>query len=906
MKKLSKWLSIIFLLMIILAVSICDKKVDVNVTYDSAEKNNPEGMATLYYGDGTGFSESRSVYATIQDYSVNFSFRTLLPVKQLRFQPTKQQGQEAYLKQIDIFVNGEKVSSLASKDIYNVVYPDQDSADVLLNDNQVIVAYKGTNTWCYIDFLPSFVECMNQYTLGTGIYAIFVFLIITLPTIIIFLNGYWKHNILYKEIQKYGSGLALFICLLLLWFFQKWIGLVSVIILWLCPFLVWRNHNGEKHRKRRYVANYLTLAFTGAILTYSRDILWGLMEGYQWKIDYIFLVLCGWVGSIAMWDILGSENDSMDEDEKIWFSMDCQKLVSAFALVCLTFLLYEYIKTGIRNSEWFSVIVIERVVIRFLTPVYLMNVLWGVLFLWTLISLLGNGIAFILYGIVYLILVVGNIIKIIFHNTLLTPLDFMQLNEAFKIAQTVLGTFVFYMILVFAVIAAIIGIVLLVVFRKKWIPYLKLSPSWVGFISCLTVCICLTRNIVNEEYKERDVFYRGYANEFDNEDCDGFAFYNLINISKISEIFMSEPDGYSEEYVENIKQSFSSNEEKKAEEKSPNVILIMAESLFDIENIPEVTFNQEIEPTLREYKKGTLISPRYGGYTSAVEYEALTGLSLAYYPSAMVPYTTYFNSADKTIPSIASEFNKNGYKTYAIHPNDKTFYNRDSAYKIMGFDTFLDKSAFTLNADNVVAGIYLKDQPIADRIKDLIDENEDPVFTFAVTIAGHYMSTVRYETTDVVAYSEQLNESELDEIEQAATAYQETDEMFKDIINYINQSGEPTLLYIFGDHLPPLPAFEKLNYIQNIDQKYGTCLSAYSNYREIEFPEYITPNQIAAQIMHDSGIEHSSYYDYIYGLREKYPVIHKEYCTVEDNPELEIYRTIQYDIMFGEQYFYES
>lgn len=905
MKRLRKLLPILFLLAIIFTVSVSDKKVDVLVTYDSEADVNPEGTATLYYSDGSGFLEEKSDYETIQDYSVDFSFRTFLPVKQLRIQPTRKEGQAVYLKKVDFFVNNEMICSLSAKDIYGAIDLEQESAEVKLADAQLIVDYYKSNAWCYIDFLPSFVENLNKYTVREGINSICIILILLVPLGIMYLNPYMMKNNLYKKIHKYGSGIGFFVCLLLLWFLQNWLSLPGILLLWLCPFVFWNNFRENKVHKMRYVTDYLAVAFCAMILVYSKDILWSMTGEYTWKVDYIFLVLCAWMGSIALWDLLELRRESTDNNSNKWLFMDYRRLITPFVVVCITFLLYEYVKYGIINSGWYGTAAAERLLTRFLQPEYLMNVLWGVLFLWTLLSLLGKGIGYILYGILYLTLLIGNIVKITFHNTLLTPLDFVQLSEAFKIAETMLGTAVFYLILCVLAISLIVLFVLAVIFRKKWIPYFKFSPSWVCFVSCLTVCVCLTVNVVREVYFDRNIFYKGYVNEFANEQCDGFAFYNLINLSKINEIFMSEPEEYSEEYVEAIKQDFPVNEKKSMGSTSPNVILIMAESLFDIENIPEVTFNQKIEPTLREYKKGTLISPRYGGYTSAVEYEALTGLSLAYYPSAMVPYTTYFNATDNMIPSIVSEFNKNGYLTYAIHPNDKTFYNRDKAYEIMGFDTFLDQSAFTFNEDNVVAGVYLKDQPIADKIKALIDENEEPVFTFAVTIAGHYMNEKRYETTDIEASCDLLSESELDDIVQAATAFQETDQMFGDLVEYIKQSEEPTLLYIFGDHLPPFPAFEKLNYIQDINQKYATCLSAYSNYTEIEFPEYITPNQIAAQIMHDSGIGHSGYYDYIYALREQYPVIHKEFCSVEDNTDLEIYRTIQYDIMFGNQYFYE-
>ena len=138
----------------------------------------------------------------------------------------------------------------------------------------------------------------------------------------------------------------------------------------------------------------------------------------------------------------------------------------------------------------------------------------------------------------------------------------------------------------------------------------------------------LSSMVINGKYKELGIFYKGYENEFVNEQSDGVAFYNLINFVNLKEVIMKEPDNYTEEYVNDLKNQFANvvgNVENGSEK--PNVILIMAESLFDIENIDEVTFNSSVMPTLKQYQKGTLISPRYGGYTSAVEYEALTGLT---------------------------------------------------------------------------------------------------------------------------------------------------------------------------------------------------------------------------------------------------------------------------------------
>lgn len=180
---------------------------------------------------------------------------------------------------------------------------------------------------------------------------------------------------------------------------------------------------------------------------------------------------------------------------------------------------------------------------------------------------------------------------------------------------------------------------------------------------------------------------------------------------------------------------------------------------------------------------------------------------------------------------------------------------------MLGFKTFLDKTAFEFTEDNTVAGQFLKDGPIGEKIISLIEENDNPIFAFAVTIAGHYMEEDRYQETTIDVQSDKLDESELNDLKQAATAYHETDEMFDNLINYLEDCNEPTLVYIFGDHLPPLPAFNKLNYTQNLYNKYGTFLAAYSNYKDIIFPEYVTPNQLAPQMLIDSGADYSSYYN---------------------------------------------
>lgn len=116
----------------------------------------------------------------------------------------------------------------------------------------------------------------------------------------------------------------------------------------------------------------------------------------------------------------------------------------------------------------------------------------------------------------------------------------------------------------------------------------------------------------------------------------------------------------------------------------------------------------------------------------------------------------------------------------------------------------------------------------------------------------------------------------------------------------------PTVVYVWGDHLPALGMFN--NYLGDAKFKYTVPMIAFSNYTDVEVGcEDISPNQISTQIIKDTGIEHSTYFDYVYSLRKDYPVLQGEWIgDVSDNVEIQRYSYIQYDLLFGKRYLLEK
>lgn len=894
--KMKKILIISLMFIFLLCLNIVGRKINITIEYADQKNNVPYGLTTLYFDNGNGFEEKDSVYEEIQDMTVHYSFHPLGIIKGLRIIPMRDGLTETYIDKLSLYIDDILVEEIEGEEFYASIAKNESAAQIEYIDDCILVKYKESEPWPYINLNYKTCLLANSFSWNTCVKTILCLVILFLP---IGIKKVVKHNIIKKKnIVEPKQKLAVFmVTLLILWFLQKWLNIYLVVVLWLLPYLFY-SYEERKNERCNWIS-ILAFGIVSIAITFSCETISSLwtVKDYEWNIDYIILIVFSWIGTSVIESILSSCSRN-DKDSQL--IKNDSIIADVLVIVTGIFTLYEMMKFTLTTPAFYKTIITDLIG-RMMTPVYLMNLFWGVIFLTVLCGFLGKGLGIFTFGIASLILIIGNAIKIYYHNTLLTPIDFLQIEEMFRIAESVIGTNMIALIILVIIALVIVGFWT----RNKWIHILKPRFNLLYVAIPGIICIDLTFKVISFEYEDRDVFYKGYENEFVNERYDGVVFYNLINISKIKEIYMDEPDNYSYEYVQNKIREFETYIDGCKSEVRPNVILIMAESLFDIENVEGLAFNEEIETTLQQYESGMLISPRYGGYTSAVEYEALTGLSLIFYPSALVPYTTYFNQVDKSIPSIAHEFKNNGYETYAIHPNDKTFYNRDIAYQMLGFDEFLDKTAFEYSKDNVVAGTFLKDMPIAEKITELISTKDEPVFAFATTIAGHYMKEDRYSTTEIFASHDSLNTMELNEIEQAATSYKETDDMFRYLVEFIKASEEPTLLYVFGDHLPPLPTWNKLNYASNFYEKYGTVLASYSNFSEIVMPEYMTPNQLAAQLMVDSGICHSSYYDYIYSLRNNYPIIHSELLNDEQLFDLETYHLIQYDIMFGNQWFYK-
>ena len=316
-----------------------------------------------------------------------------------------------------------------------------------------------------------------------------------------------------------------------------------------------------------------------------------------------------------------------------------------------------------------------------------------------------------------------------------------------------------------------------------------------------------------------------------------------------------------------------------------NIIVIMNETFADLRVINDELISDEYMPfvdSLNENTiKGNLYVPIFGGQTCDTEFEMLLGASTQY--TSVTPYQTLMR---KETESIVSYLKDRGYYTQAFHPYSAKNWNRHRVYGYMGFDEFLDiKAVEEMGYDGpYILRRYCSDEADYYKIIQEYEENKDEkYFMFNVTIQNHSGYDIEYEdlpsTVDLSAYGEYPL------TEQYLTLIKKSDEAFQGLIEYFSGVEEPTLICMFGDHMPRIePEFYSLLYGKEESeltesekqQKYITPLIIWTNYDiEEKYLEKISANFLTLEILKAANIDIEGYWSVLNEVYEKYPVLAK-------------------------------
>lgn len=411
----------------------------------------------------------------------------------------------------------------------------------------------------------------------------------------------------------------------------------------------------------------------------------------------------------------------------------------------------------------------------------------------------------------------------------------------------------------------------------------------------MLIFLCTSYMGINMEYIESES--KGYANftRFRRTSEYGGLVNFFLDLGIMN--LENEDINYSEETMKNLYKKYENDIVGKQE--YDNVIVVLMESYYDMNDFANLKFEKDPLLNYRKYaeKNGEtkLVVTGIGGGTSNVEYQALTMHSVDQYYEGIYPYMHLIKDDVYTLPQL---FKDNGYETTAIHTYKKSFYSRDSAYEKMGIDRFISDEDFE---NPEITGVNISDNEIYEAIVETL-ESQDKSFITATTMGCH----APYIGFEYEEYDEWVNlEKALDEVEVGTNNYfqslRNADKMLGNLIDYIDNLDEKTLLIAYGDHYPLVYwILEEEGIVEKNDQNlspekypelFETPYIVHSNVQnDIEVKEKTTPSELGMYILENVklekiGVLYNGIYNYFKG-----------------NETLENYQLMQYDNIQGEQY----
>jgi hypothetical protein len=235
---------------------------------------------------------------------------------------------------------------------------------------------------------------------------------------------------------------------------------------------------------------------------------------------------------------------------------------------------------------------------------------------------------------------------------------------------------------------------------------------------------------------------------------------------------------------------------------------------------------------------------------------------------------------------MAYNLKKLGYRASILHNNSGNFYGRNLVFANLGFDAFSTLETMR-NVEYNDLG-WAKDIVLVDEIMEALSYSEEPDLVYAIAVQSHG-DYPRIENPD---YPFQvfgvLNKSDENQLEYYLSQIHESDAIIPEIIAKVEQSGEPSIIIFFGDHLPGLN-FE--GFIEG--DRNTTDYVIWDNIGLVKQSKNVETYQLGAYVFDGLNI-HEGFFTQIHQSEA-------------DNPNYEtILHLLQYDVLYGEKYAYNQ
>lgn len=536
-----------------------------------------------------------------------------------------------------------------------------------------------------------------------------------------------------------------------------------------------------------------------------------------------------------------------------------------------------------------------------------------------LVSVMGS----FLFGMFFYIVGIGilgyaNYLKMSYRQEPIYPDDLKMITE-FSLLKEMTGTGSFYLLL---------GLIVLVLLGGLWGIYRSFKKGRrFQILRMITLCVTIgslvyishfnnPNNLLRKAYNKTALWipYSQKMNYYNTGFIGGFL-YNL----KIDP--MDEPKGYSEAKIKEITEKYQELADKKnqeATEEQPNIIYVMSESFSDPSRLNGVEISgdplADYYDVANQTYSGNMLSQNYGGGTANIEFEALTGFSMALFNAQLTtPYTMLVPKIDQ-LPSLVSTLNAQKYQTTAIHPFNTSMYKREDVYKVMGFDRFIseDTMKYTETIDN---NPYISDESAYKEVMDLLKNTETPQFVHLVTMQTHMPYNGKYSKLDYSAKT--MDDSGTNSLDNYLQDIAYSSQALKKFTEELKDLSRRTIVVFWGDHLPGI-------YSENIQNKNDKQMLHETQFLMFDNQGKLTENSthdaitspfyFAANLLEQTKQPTTGFYQLLLEMEQTLPAFERELyyqggqwrqeaqLNKEQETLYDAYKMIQYDIVSGKQY----
>lgn len=459
--------------------------------------------------------------------------------------------------------------------------------------------------------------------------------------------------------------------------------------------------------------------------------------------------------------------------------------------------------------------------------------------------------------------------------------DLKLITDALRVLNKYLSP---VMVVVVLVAVACLLLSLVWMFRKGWKFQGKLR-YWVNIPLILvgvlafagTTKLALDKRLLSNYFGNIAYAYQDY----------GYPYCLAVTLFDTG---INEPNGYSEELMDEIVESEGKIKKTKEKNLDVNILFLQLETFIDPTEINFLKFSEDPIPNFRklmdEYSSGYYKVPAVGAGTANTEFESITGMSLRYFGAGEYPYKSILK--EETCESAAYVLKNLGYGTHAIHNNEANFYGRRSVFSRLGFDTFTSEEYMPDISDTTPMG-WVKDHILTDEIFKAMESTEGPDYVYTISVQGHGdYPTEPVLSNPTIKVTGAENQERNYAWEYYVNQLYEMDQFIKELTDRLEEFDERVVLVMYGDHLPTMDLK-----VEDMKNRYlfQTKYVMWSNFKMKEKDKNLAAYQMVAEVFNRLGIHEGTVFNY-----------HQTRKGTR-NYQLDL-QSLQYDILYGDRYVY--